>query len=198
MELTLNGEKVDTLRWDDPSSSAYADLTDRVKYGEENRITLRIRGMASNRFMGPFLLYPEEAATDRVLRTPGPTDNSVRYTRALVPSPPLRYRRGEGPKVIEATMMGRVTLKDGAELRVKLEGPPEKIRRVMYFESGFPWMGQHGLGYSPAGRCWTAVVSPGNRAAIQENEDIYVWAEGTDGLRSEYYPVKVGWDFVGR
>lgn len=36
----------------------------------------------------------------------------------------------------------------------------------------------------------------GYRAAIQENDFIYVWAEGTAGLRSDYYPVKVGWDFV--
>ena len=197
VEATLNGEKVDPLRWDDPSSSAFADLTDRVKYNEENDITLSIKGMAPNRFMGPFLLYPEEAATDRVLRTPGQTDNPVRYTRALVPAPRPRYGKGEGPKVIEAKMMGNVTLREGAELRVKLDLPPEKIRRVMFFESGFPWMGQHGLGYSPACQCWTALVTPGNRAFIQENEYIYVWAEGTDGLRSEYYPVKVGWDFVG-
>ena len=40
------------------------------------------------------------------------------------------------------------------------------------------------------------MVTPGNRAAIQENDFIYIWAEGTDGLRSDYYPVKVGWDFV--
>ena len=70
--MTLNGEKVEPLRWDDPSSSAFADLTDRVKYGEENRITLSIKGMAPNGFMGPFLLYPEEAATDRVLPDAGP------------------------------------------------------------------------------------------------------------------------------
>ena len=197
VEATLNSERIDPLRWDNPSSSAFADLTDRVKYGEENRITLLIKGMASNRFMGPFLLYPQEAATDRVLRTPGQPANPVRYTRALVPAPRPRYGKGEGPKVIEAGMMGNVTLKERAELRVKLDLPPEKIRRVMFFESGFPWMGQHGLAYSPARQCWTALVSPGKRVAIQENEDIYVWAEGTDGLRSEYYPVKVGWDFAG-
>jgi hypothetical protein len=196
VEVTLNGEKIDKLRWDDPSSSAFADLTDRVKYGEENSITLFIKGMAPNRFMGPFLLYPEEAATDRVLPTPGPRDNPVRCTRALVPAPQPRYRKGEGPKVIEAKMMDNVTLREAAELRVKLDLPPEKIGRVMFFESGFGWMGQHSLGYSPAFQCWTGMVTPGNRAAIQENDYIYVWAEGADGLRSEYYPVKVGWDFT--
>ena len=170
VEVTLNGEKVEPLRWDDPSSSAFADLTDRVKYGGENSITLSIKGMAPNRFMGPFLLYPEEAATDRVLPTPGPTDKPVRYTRALVPAPRPRYRKGEGPKVIEAKMMDHVTLREAAELRVKLDLPPEKIRRVMFFESGFGWMGQHGLGYNKEAQCWTARVEPGNRAAIQENE----------------------------
>jgi hypothetical protein len=113
-----------------------------------------------------------------------------------VPAPQPRYRKGEGPKVIEAKMMDNVTLREGAELRVKLDQPPEKIRRVMFFESGFQWMGQHNLGYKTEAKCWTAVVTPGKRAFIQENEYIYVWAEGTDGLRSEYYPVKIDWDFV--
>jgi len=47
---------------------------------------------------------------------------------------------------IEAKMMNNVTLREAAELRVTLDLPPEKIRRVMFFESGFTWMGQHGLG----------------------------------------------------
>jgi hypothetical protein len=196
VELAINGEKINPLRWDDPSSSAFADVTDRVKYGGENSVTLSLQGMASNRFMGPFLLYPEEASTDRVLPTPGSTDKPVRYTRALVPAPQPRYRKGDGPQVIEAKMMENVTLREAAELRVKLDLPPEKIRRVMFFESGFGWMGQHGLGYNREAQCWTARVEPGNRAAVQENDYIYVWAEGTDSLRSEYYPVKVGWDFT--
>jgi hypothetical protein len=39
------------------------------------------------------------------------------------------------------------------------------------------------------------MVGLGNRTTIQENDGVYVWAEGADGLRSDYYPVKVGWDF---
>lgn len=196
VELSLNGEKVDSLRWDDPSSSAFADLTERVKYGEDNRLTLAIKGLSPNQFMGPFLLYPEEAATDRVLPTPGQADRPLRYTRALVSPPRPRYRKGAGPKVVEAKMMDHVTLREAAELRVKLDLPREKISRAMFFESGFTWMGQHGLGYDRKAQCWTARVEPGNRAAIQENDFIYVWAEGTDGLRSDYYPVKVDWDFT--
>jgi len=196
VDVEINGEKVDMLRWDGPSSSAFADLTDRVKYGNENSITLSIKGMAPNRFMGPFLLYPDESATDRVLPTPGQADNAILYTHALVPVPPPRYRKGEGPKLVEAKMMSNVTLREGTELRVMVDLPPEKLRRVMFFESGFGWMGQHNLGYSKEAQCWTAGVTPGNRASIQENEYIYVWAEGADGLRSDYCPVKVGWDFT--
>ena len=97
---------------------------------------------------------------------------------------------------IDQARVNYVTLKEAAELRVTVDLLPDQIRRVMYFESGFGWMGQHGLGYNPACQCWTGKVTPGNRAAIQENEYIYVWAEGIDGLRSEYTPVKVGWDFT--
>lgn len=193
--VALNGENVAPLGWDDPSGSAFADLTDKVIYGAENTLTLSLKGVAANGFMGPFLQYPAEAATDRVLAAPGLTENPVHYTRSLVPAPPPRYRKGGGPQVTEAKMSGNVGLTTPAELRVKLDLPPEQIRRVMFLESGFGWMGQHPLGYDPQSRCWTAWVTPGNRAAIQENSDIYIWAEGTDGLRGDYVPLKVGWDF---
>jgi hypothetical protein len=195
-ELTLNGEKVAPLRWDDPSHSAVFDLTDLAKYGGENSVTLFLKRMAPNHFMGPYLIYPEEASTDKLLPGPGAADLRVVYKQSLVPALPTRYRANAGPKVIEAKMMENVTLREPAELRVTLDLPPEKIKRVMFFESGFGWMGQHGLGYNKESQCWTARVAPGSRAAIQENDFIYVWAEGTDGLRSDYYPVKVGWDFV--
>ena len=54
-------------------------------------------------------------------------------------------------------MMYHVTLREAAELRVTIDLPPEKIRRVMYFESGFGWMGQHALSIilqADAGRPW--------------------------------------------
>jgi hypothetical protein len=196
VEVTLNGAKVDPLRWDAPSSSAFADLTDLVNYGGENRITLSINGLPADGFMGPFLLYPAEAGTDRVLPKPADADQPVVYKQSLAPALPTRYRENAGPKVIEAKMMENVTLREAAELRVTLDLPPDQIKRVMFFESGFGWMGQHGLGYNNEAQCWTALVAPGNRAAIQENACIYVWAEGKDGLRSDYHPVKVGWDFT--
>ena len=133
---------------------------------------------------------------DLVSSNAGPVRGGERFDRPLVSAPSTRYRKGAVPTVTEARMLEHVTLTDPAMLRVKLDLPPEKVRRVMFFESGFGWMGQHPLSYSPSGQCWTGNISPGNRAAIQENEFIYVWAEGSDGLRSEYTPVKVGWDFT--
>jgi hypothetical protein len=198
VEVTLNGAKVAALRWDAPSSSAFADLTDLVNYGGENHITLSINGLPADGFMGPFLLYPAEAGTNVVLPGPAGADQPVIYVQSLAPALPTRYRKNAGPKVIEAKMMENVTLTESAELRVKLDLPPAGIKRVMFFESGFTWMGQHGLVYNNEVQCWTARVQPGPRAAIQENDFIYVWAEGTDGLRSDYYPVKVGWSYGDR
>ena len=194
-DLTLNGGKVEPVRWDDPSNSAVFDLTERAVYGGDNTVTLTLKGMDTNRFMGPFLIYPDEPATGRVLPAPVLTDQPVCYTRVLVPALRPRYRAGAGPQVLEAKMTGPVTQKEAAELRVTLDLAPERIRRVLYFESGFPWMGQHDLRYDPAAQSWTAKVAPGPRTAIQEHDCIYVWAEGADGLRSEYYPVRVTWNF---
>ena len=196
VQVKMNGQPVTTVWWDKASDSAFADVTDLVDYQAENRLELFIEDLPPQAFMGPFLLYPEEPLTSVVLPKPRSATHRVVYRQSLVPMPPTRYRSGEGPKVIEAKMMTNVTLGRSAELRVKVNLPPDRIRRIMYFESGFTWMGEHALQYDPAKQYWTAEVKPGPRARIQENEDIYVWAEGTDGLRSEYCPVKVGWDFV--
>ena len=193
--VTLNGQAVVTA-WDSHSTSAFVDVTDLVNYGRENRLKLRFASLNQNGFMGPFLLYPEEAETEKLLPAPLSHEPQVVYEGSLVPKPLTRYREGGGPIITEAKMLGHVTLRDGAPLQVRVNLPPEKVKRVMYFESGFTWMGQHGLDYDSENQCWTAEVRPGDRGRIQENEDIYVWAEGTDGLRSEYYPVKVDWDFL--
>ena len=75
-------------------------------------------------------------------------------------------------------------------------GPAARLlQQVIYTHSGFPWMGMIALEYDAALACWVAEIKPGARAAIQENEYVYVWAIGCDGLHSDYYPVKVGWDF---
>jgi hypothetical protein len=154
-----------------------------------------ITELPTGAFLGPFLLYPHEALTTDVLPEPGQRAPRVVFTRPLVRAPTGRYREGAGPRVVEAHMLGNVATTKGAELRVRLDRPPEQIRRVMYFESGFGWMGQHALAYDNASGLWTAQVRPGSRAAIQEHDVVYVWAEGSDGLRGEYEPVRVGWDF---
>jgi hypothetical protein len=97
--------------------------------------------------------------------------------------------------ITQAVVIGNVTLGRATQLRAEVDLPPEKIREVRYTESGFPWMGISGLGYNSELQCWTAGVQPGPRDRIQESEYIYVWAVGEDGLHSDYYPVKVGWDF---
>ena len=101
------------------------------------------------------------------------------------------------PKITYAYVTGNVTLTQSTQLHVHIDQPPDALQQVLYTHSGFPWMGIIALAYDPALACWVAEVKPGARAAIQENELIYVWAVGCDGLQSDYYPVKVGWDFAG-
>ena len=196
VEVELNGRKLTNMMRDKPSDSSFADITDLVRYGGENQLTLSIADLRADTFLGPFLCYPDEAPATAVLPTPTDAMPRVVYRGSLVPPLPTRYQRGAGPVVTEAKMMGNVTLTREAELRVQVNLPPEQIRRVMYFESGFPWMGQHPLKYNDTLRCWVAMVKPGKRAAIQEHEEVYVWAEADSGLRSEYVAVKVGWEFV--
>lgn len=192
----LNGRKLTDLIRDKPSNSVFADITDLVRYDGANQLTLAIADLRADTFLGPFLCYPDEAVTNTVSPAPERVLTNIVYRGSLTPPLPPRYQRNAGPVVTDARMLGNVTLTREAELRVQVNLPPDKICRVMFFESGFPWMGQHPLKYNDKLRCWVAMVKPGRRDTIQENEDIYVWAEASDGLRSEYVPVKVGWDFL--
>lgn len=193
---TINGRPIDRLLRDAPSNSWFADVTDPVVAGGDNRLELAIAELPPNAFLGPFLLYPAEPLTSDVSPEPAPAFARVVFTRPLVRPPSGRYREGEGPRVVEARMQGNVTLRTPAILQVRLDRPPEQIRRVMFFESGFQWMGQHPLAYDASSGSWLGQVTPGSRAAIQEHDVVYVWAEGHDGLRGEYTPVRVGWDFT--
>lgn len=185
------------LKHDRYGYSFYADITDLVNYGADNEITISMKNLEPGEFMGPFLVYPDERPTAEVLSKPQGVKERVVYTGSLIPRAAPRYDQGaQGPLITQASVAGNVTLGKATQLQVKIDLPPDKVREVKYTESGFPWMGIHDLRYNADLRCWTGDVAPGNRAAIQESEYIHVWAVGNDGLYSDYYPVKVGWDFV--
>jgi len=200
-KIALNGQAVTNRMVDRASDWIHADITDLVKYGAENRGELHFGDMIGNNFMGPFLIYPEEESTTRVLPETQKGPPPVVYTKPLDPTPPPRYRKGAGPVVQSARMLGKVRIFGrgrNAAVEVKLADYPKGIRKVMFFESGFGWMGRHPLGYNAKTKTWRGNVSPGHRSRIQENEFIYIWAEGKDGLRGEYFPLKVDWSFSTR
>ena len=198
VKVTINSKQPGALmKHDRNGHSFYVDITDLVEYGADNEIAISMRNLDQNEFMGPFLLYPDEAPASQVLPKPSPALTPVVYTRSLIPPGPPRYIKGaKRPVITDAKVTGNVTLSRPTQLRVRVDVPPEKLRAVNYTESGFGWMGIHALGYDGTLGCWTGQVVPGNRAAIQESEYIHVWAVDRDGLHSDYYPVKVGWDFV--
>ena len=199
--VAVNGRDVgDALKLDANGNSFYVDLTELVLYGlaseSANTIQLDLHNLGQNEFMGPFLLYPPEALSADWATEPGEVEGSVVYTRSLIPPGPPRYvKGGVPPKITQASATGNVTLTQSTQLHVHVDQPPDALQKVLYTHSGFPWMGIVMLAYDPALACWVAEVKPGARAAIQENELIYVWAVGRDGLQSDYCPVKVGWDF---
>jgi hypothetical protein len=198
VKATVNGTELGPmLRHDHYGHSFYADVTDLVHYGADNEIILSMRNLESNEFMGPFLMYPDEGQVNAVLPKPIPTDaQPVVYTRSLIPPGPPRYlRNAKRPVITKASVAGNVAPGKATQLQVTIDLPPDQVQQVLYTESGFPWMGIHGLQYNPDLRCWTGDVTPGNRAAIQESEYLYIWAIDRNGLHSDYYPVKVGWDF---
>ena len=197
LKVSINSKDVGAmLRRDRNGNSFYVDVTDLINYAASNDIEFSVRSMDKNEFMGPFLMYPGEELTGEVLSKPGNVSKRVVYTRPLIrPGLPRHIKGAKHPVITDARVTGNVTLRKSTQLRVKVDLPPEKIRTVTYSHSGFPWMGKVGLKYNKKLQCWVAGVRPGARWRIQESEYIYVWAVGRDGLHSDYYPVKVGWDF---
>jgi hypothetical protein len=185
------------LRHDRHGHAFYLDVTDLVEFGQENEIRLAARDLEANEFLGPFLMYPDEGLTAEVLPAASPPETPVVFAGSLVPPPPRRYAKdARRPVIVEAVASRNVTLNRPTQLRVRVDLPPEQLREVKFSESGFPWMGIGSLAYDRELNCWVAKLSPGPRAAIQESEYVYVWAIGSDGLWSDFCPVRIGWDFT--
>tara|TARA_Y100001970_G_C14068270_1_gene767931 strand:- start:706 stop:1149 length:444 start_codon:yes stop_codon:yes gene_type:complete len=146
--------------------------------------------------MGPYLIYPEEEWTNKILSKPQNTYNPVVYTKSLIPMRSPRYLKGKsGPLITNARVVDNVSEGRNTQIEVSLDLPPDKINSVTYSHSGFPWMGKVSFKYNHEKKLWVADIIPGERWKIQESEYIYVWAVGKNGLYSEFYPVKIGWDF---
>lgn len=198
VKLFVNEHDVsDILKQDRYGNSLYADVTDLLIYGSRNTIGLILNDLESNEFMGPYLLYPNEAETSKVSQELAGITDRVVYSGSLAAPIAPRYQKGiKSPVITKAFVTGNVTLSKPTQLKVKVDLPPDQIREVKYTESGFPWMGIHDLNYNSDTGYWEGLVIPGPRKTIPEFEYIYIWAVRNDGLHSDYYPVKVGWDFI--
>lgn len=202
LQAAVNGVALGAaLRQDPNGNSFYADITDLLRFGAapegDNTVELALRHLPPNEFMGPYLLYPPEPPTDRVLAGEAAdisADPPVVYTRGLLDPLPPRWGPG-APQIVRACVAGNVTLTEPTELQVWVDRPPAALRQVLYTHSGFPWMGKVPLAHDPVRGCWVGEITPGARAAIQESEYLHVWAVGSEGLYSDYCPVKVGWEF---
>ncbi|MBF89992.1 MAG: hypothetical protein CMG75_10165 [Candidatus Marinimicrobia bacterium] len=197
LKIIINSKEVNEFIQNDNKSHTYfMDITDLIEYGVENTVQLSMNDLGINEFMGPYLIYPEEEWTNKILSKPQNTYNPVVYTKSLIPMRSPRYLKGKsGPLITNARVVDNVSEGRNTQIEVSLDLPPDKINSVTYSHSGFPWMGKVSFKYNHEKKLWVADIIPGERWKIQESEYIYVWAVGKNGLYSEFYPVKIGWDF---
>ena len=197
LKVIINSKDVGGLIQNDNISHTYfVDITDLIEYGNDNTILLSMDDLGKNEFMGPFLVYPQEQIINKVLSKPEKQYKPVTYTKSLVKAGKPRYLKGKsGPIIMDASVTENVSPGKVSQLEVRLNLSPDKIESVTYSHSGFPWMGKVSLEYNDDKKMWIADIVPGDRWRIQESENVFVWAVGIDGLYSEFYPVKVGWDF---
>ncbi|HUT23193.1 MAG TPA: hypothetical protein VM492_02495, partial [Sumerlaeia bacterium] len=126
LRVSVNGKNLaESLRLERYGHSFYVDITDVVKYGDDNQIALSMKNLAKREFMGPFLLYPDEGRTEQVESHPAAAPlESVVYTRTLIlPGPPRYVKGAKRPAITEAETTGNVTLTTATQVRVKIDLP---------------------------------------------------------------------------
>ncbi|MDR0901994.1 MAG: hypothetical protein LBM92_04405, partial [Opitutaceae bacterium] len=183
----------------------YADITDGIRWGDENTITFSCFSIGENQFLGPWLDYPgsvpnkrayapEKSAVSSIL--PALYKNRVVYEKPVDAVMPRRAPVGDegAPRIISATMTpGYFITGQKSVIRVKVNLPREKTASVWCSLPG----GDRMLQYDPKGDEWRVTHKvPGERFGIIMDVAFFrVWAVGADGLVSAPKDIPVTWRF---
>jgi hypothetical protein len=180
---------------------SYADITDEVRWDEDNTIHLEIDALPHNQFLGAYLYYPP--TTSSVVRNVE-LDNELIISRRIYPYLNLKPWFDAPEKQIRI---------DNAWIRENLieEFHPFTVCAVVNYNpdelEGVYLSAQVCIGqtyntlkrdekmvFDPYRRLWTCTLHMGNRhLLIIDGEEIHVWAVTKDGYVSPTRKVKIEW-----
>ncbi len=212
-ELALNGQPIPLtqLKADGAvthgTMAYYADITDYVKFGEQNEVALSLQNLAANQFLGAYLQYPNKGITDKVMPSDKPltqaqttlivdtqkllpwfdnTDNQVRINNAWI-------AEGIVEEFREYTLCAHVNI-DAKDLLGVFAGVQVCIDSCVNSAGVETLHSNEALHYNERRGIWTKKLKMGNRhLLIVDDEQLFVWAVTKDGYMSETFEVSLSW-----
>jgi hypothetical protein len=179
----------------------YADLTDAIRWAQENTLTLHVDRMAANQFLGPYLDYPPapltaqiKAADLRIERT------AVVYDRPLEPEtyPKTTAEGIHLPAIVSAWMSPEgVRENQNVTFFATTDLPAKELQGVYLSSVVGPdcWADQE-LQYNPETKTWSITLKLRERVRmILGCPCSYVWAVAKDGQVSDTWKIPMGWLF---
>ena len=206
IELQLNGADQHVRSYDVTGGLAapprkiiyYADLTEAVKWGQANNLTLKMSGLTANQFLGPYLDYPPAPKVSQLAAHPGSAPQAVVYDRP-VQAPPKEPKPGDPVPVILSAWMDPVSVREGQKVAfvATTNLPPDEIQAVYLSSIVGPdcWTDQE-LQYDPKTSQWSLTMRFGERVRIiLDCPFSYVWAVAKNGQVSEARKIPMKWLF---
>jgi hypothetical protein len=199
VHLRCNGKEVPVLCFSVSRARIiyYSDMTDRLRWGEDNTLSLRLYRLGENQFLGPYFDYPAAELTTQVTAAGPRSGSPVVFDRPVDPEMPGREGAkagpsGPAPRVLHAAIdppfLGgprEITLTATVDM------PPEQLRGV-YVSAG--WLGSFWpMGYDARSKTWRTVSYAPRRFPILDGDKAVFWAIGKDGQFGPSSTVPVKW-----
>ncbi len=169
----------------------YADVTDQIRWGQDNVLQLELVGLAANQFLGPYLDYPPVPGEDPA------SQSSVIYDHPLDPEMPVRIRlssAAEKPPVVRSVKMVPGFLCEHQQVRFEavVDLPPEELAGVFISN----WWSDCGMKFDAATGRWMFDLNCIPRSGlIMDVPSYHVWAVAKNGLVGEARKIDLHWRF---
>ncbi|MBD5463549.1 MAG: hypothetical protein HDR24_10945 [Lachnospiraceae bacterium] len=181
----------------------YLDITDVVKWGEKNKITIMATRLPEKHFLGAYLYYPPCSETD-FATIPNYLPDEVSVQEPLYQISDLKpWYEKEGRRVmIDAAWIRESVIREMHDYTVcaSVNLPPDELEGV-YFSAQICIDQTYGtldaddmMEYDSVQKVWKKVLHMGSRQLlIIDGEAIYVWAVTKDHYVSPAYKLKLEW-----
>lgn len=181
----------------------YLDITDIVRWGEKNRVTLMTTRLPRKHFLGAYLYYPPCGETD-VVTIPDALWNEVTVREPLYPIPEQKpwYEKAGRKIQVEAAWIRESVIREMRDYTVcaSVNLPPEELEGV-YLSAQICIDQTYGtldaddmMEYDSVQKVWKKVLHMGSRQLlIIDGEAVYIWAVTRDHYVSPAYKLKLEW-----